>query len=153
LSTWLISRPLIPGMELSVRTRSCDLGSNTRKASSAFRTACTIYPKLLRNHRVMTRVSSRSSTRRIVLQDVGDSLFMLQLFSAPCVACAGELVSENTDEPGSHHGPVRARALTSKLRSALCRTVPQSATTMVRSRHCYRGLAVFVHASLGHSWT
>lgn len=66
LIMWAISTPLIPGMRLSVITKSWTLASNTVRASSALRAHSTTKPKLPRNHLVVRRLSSRSSTTRMV---------------------------------------------------------------------------------------
>src|ERR1035437_10765723 len=59
--TCAISAPVMPGMALSVTTKSWFVGLNRASASSAFRTESTAYPKLVRNHFVVTRQSSESS--------------------------------------------------------------------------------------------
>src|SRR5215469_7749098 len=66
LITWANSAPDIPDMELSVKIKSWVFGSKRESASSALRAVSTTYPTLSKNHFVKTRMSSLSSTSKIV---------------------------------------------------------------------------------------
>ena len=70
LMSWANSAPVMPGMELSVRTKSCTAGSKRLSASLAEFTGSTSNPKWLRKIFVKRRVSTLSSTRRTVFDRV-----------------------------------------------------------------------------------
>lgn len=62
------SRPVMPGIVLSVITRSWVLGSNNASASCAVRADSTTKPKFVKNHFVVMRLASVSSTSNTVLR-------------------------------------------------------------------------------------
>jgi hypothetical protein len=78
LMMWAISPPVMPCMELSVKTRSWRTGLKRSRASPAEFAESTSYPKLLRNILVRRRVSTSSSTRSTVLN--WNSIFCCTIF-------------------------------------------------------------------------
>ncbi len=98
LMTCAISTPVIPGIELSVMMTSWILGSNNARASVGLRAECTAYPKLLRNHFVVRRLSSWSSTNRIVLRpdEVGFSTRICDSVIATMHRQAGAIKARRT---------------------------------------------------------